>query len=315
MRTIFWKELRDHFSSWRFLILLLIILITTGFAVFAAKSIHADILAYPTNYVFLRLFTITTNSEISFLNSFIDFLNIFAPLIGIILGFDAINNERTRGTLSRMLSQPIFRDAVINGKFLAGMTVIAVMIVSIIVLVSALGVRLTGVAPGSGEIVRILLFIAVSVLYTGFWLGLGMLASIIFRGTITSAFITIVIWLFCVLFMPIVAGIVADEAEPLDRYSTVETRVNHDKIEKEIARISPATLYEEASATILNPERRTLSGLIVKSEVVGLDIFKPVSLRQSIALILPHLIILLTLTLACFGASYVKFTKEEIRST
>jgi ABC-2 type transport system permease protein len=44
------------------------------------------------------------------------------------LGFDAINSERTGGTISRILSQPVYRDSVINGKFLAGVITIAIAI-------------------------------------------------------------------------------------------------------------------------------------------------------------------------------------------
>ena len=42
------------------------------------------------------------------------------PLIAIGLGFDAINGEHNRRTLSRILSQPIYRDALLFGKFLGG---------------------------------------------------------------------------------------------------------------------------------------------------------------------------------------------------
>ena len=37
------------------------------------------------------------------------------------LGFDAVNGEHNRRTLSRILSQPIYRDALLFGKFLAGL--------------------------------------------------------------------------------------------------------------------------------------------------------------------------------------------------
>ena len=78
-------------------------------------------------FVFLMLFT-TSGS----LFSLVQFVALFGPLIGLILGFDSINRERNEGTLSKLLSQPIYRDAVINGKFLAGVAIITVMMLSII---------------------------------------------------------------------------------------------------------------------------------------------------------------------------------------
>jgi hypothetical protein len=54
--------------------------------------------------------------------SFIQTMVFFGPLLGLALGFDAINKEFSTGTLSILLGQPIFRDSVINGKLIAGAT-------------------------------------------------------------------------------------------------------------------------------------------------------------------------------------------------
>ena len=53
------------------------------------------------------------------------FVAITAPLLGVAFGFDAVNGERHQGTLPRLLSQPIHRDDVINGKFAAGLIAIS----------------------------------------------------------------------------------------------------------------------------------------------------------------------------------------------
>ena len=62
------------------------------------------------------------------LSAVLSFISFFGPIIGIALGFDAINSERTQGTLSRVLAQPVYRDAVFNGKFLAAMLTLAVIL-------------------------------------------------------------------------------------------------------------------------------------------------------------------------------------------
>ena len=73
-------------------------------------------------FLFLKLFTTSGNS----IYSFATFIAFLGPLVGITLGFDAINNERSQGTLNRLAAQPIYRDSIINAKFLAGATVIPV---------------------------------------------------------------------------------------------------------------------------------------------------------------------------------------------
>ena len=99
-------------------------------------------MAKPT-LLFLLLFTATGK-----LFSFVQFIGFFGPLIGIFLGFDSVNRERVSRTLSKLVSQPIYRDSVINAKFLSGVTIIGIVLVGIVLLISGLGIRLIGVVPG-----------------------------------------------------------------------------------------------------------------------------------------------------------------------
>ncbi|MBM3855684.1 MAG: ABC transporter permease, partial [Verrucomicrobia bacterium] len=179
MGTIFRKELADHFSSTRFLITFALILMVAVVTTFIAGSHLRQALegvAKP-SHVFLLLFT--TAGQFF---SLVQFIAFFGPLIGILLGFDAINRERNDNTLSKLIAQPIFRDAVINGKFLAGATMIALMLGSVVLLISGLGLVTIGVVPGGDEAGRLLVYLVVSIAYVAFWMGLAILFSILFRS-------------------------------------------------------------------------------------------------------------------------------------
>ena len=76
------------------------------------------------SFLFLKLFTVSDGT----LPSFTVFVSFLGPLLGIALGFDAINSEQNKGTLSRILSQPIHRDYLINAKFVGALIVIGVML-------------------------------------------------------------------------------------------------------------------------------------------------------------------------------------------
>ena len=149
IKTILRKELADHFSSNRFIILFaLISMVSLVTAYMVGLNIRQELqgVAKP-RFVFLMLFT-----SPGALFSLVQFVAFFGPLVGLILGFDTINRERNEGTLSKLLAQPIYRDAVINGKFLAGVVVISVMLVSIVLLITGLGLNLAGVIPGMEEV-------------------------------------------------------------------------------------------------------------------------------------------------------------------
>ena len=93
----------------------------------------------------------------------VQFVAFFGPLIGLVLGFDAINRERAHGTLIKLISQPIYRDAVINGKFLAGLTTITILLVSIVLAISGFGLMLLGIVPGIEEVLRLVVYLIISI--------------------------------------------------------------------------------------------------------------------------------------------------------
>ena len=182
--TIIKKELADHFSSYRFTIIFaLIAMVSLITAYMVGLNIRKELegVAKP-QFIFLMLFT---SSGTVF--SLVQFVAFFGPLVGLILGFDTINRERNEGTLSKLLSQPIYRDAVINGKFLAGVALITIMMVSILLVITGLGLIILGIVPGVEELWRIFIYLIISIIYISLWLGIAILFSIIFRSTATSA--------------------------------------------------------------------------------------------------------------------------------
>ena len=83
------------------------------------------------------------------------FLGFLLPLVAIALGFDAINGEHARRTMSRLLAQPIYRDAVLFGKFLGGLLIIAIALLTLWLLMMGLGILFLGLPPSGGELARL----------------------------------------------------------------------------------------------------------------------------------------------------------------
>jgi ABC-2 type transport system permease protein len=311
--TIFKKELADHFSSYRFVILFaLIAMVSLIMAYMVALNLKQDLegLAKP-KFVFLMLFT-SSGAWISL----VQFVAFFGPPIGLILGFDTINRERNEGTLSKLLSHPIYRDSVINGKFLAGLATISIMIVSIVLLITGLGLNLVGVTPGVEEIFRILIYLVISIIYVSFWLGVAMLFSIVFRSIATSALAAFAVWIFFSFFVSFGASAIANAVTP-DAESNYEAAIQRTQIEKSISLVSPIMLYSDSTATIIDPMRRTTRMIVALGfmERISLARFSgPLPLSQSIIVVLPYIISLIAITVLCFAISYTVFMRQEIRS-
>jgi ABC-2 type transport system permease protein len=314
---VYRKELEDHFSSTRSILLLtLIMMVGLVTAYMAGSGLRKDLegMAKP-SLVFLLLFTST-----GALFSLAQFIAFFGPLIGMVLGFDAVNRERQSRTLSKLLSQPIYRDAVINGKFLAGLTTISVMLLAIMLLISGIGLLELGVVPGWEEVGRMLVYLVVSIVYIGFWLALAILCSVLFRGMATSALATIALWIFFAFFMALVAKQAAEVIAPIPSGASVspEAVLKNDQVRSIISTISPVILYSEATGIVLDPLRKTTRSLVLMGPMEQLSISRfqsPLPLLQSALIVAPHLVSLLAITMVCFGISYACFMRQEVRST
>ncbi len=315
--TIFRKEMEDYFSSVRFvLIAALIVMVGVVIASMVGMTIRDEVkgMAKPT-LLFLYLFTSTGK-----LFSFTQFIGFFGPLIGIVLGFDAVNRERASRTLSKLVSQPIYRDAVINGKFLAGVGTIAIILVSIVLVISGLGIRMLGLVPGAQEILRLVVYFVVSLLYVSCWLGISILFSVIFKSTSTSALAALALWIFTSFLVPVAAGFASDAIAPVEQTSNgadVEAVLKHEHVQTAISLFSPAKVYGDATSTILDPMRKTTSDVVLVGpmERLSQERFQdPLPVGESLSIVAPHVISLFALTFLCFGICCLAFMKQEIRT-
>ena len=314
--AIFRKEMEDYFSSTRFLLIFaLIVMVGVITASMVGMSIQEELkgMAKPT-LIFLMLFTSTGK-----LFSFVQFIGFFGPLIGIILGFDAISRERSQRTLSKLVSQPIYRDAIINAKFLAGVATIAIVLIAIVLIISGLGIRLIGVVPGQEEILRLAVYLVASILYISFWLGISILFSVVFRSTATSALASLALWIFFSFFVGLGAGILSDAVAPISQSGGVDPVMvqKHEMVQRFASYLSPMSLYGDATTTILDPMRKTTKLVMLMGPLERLSLSRfqnPLPFFQSLLIVLPHLVSIVAITFLCFGICYLVFMRQEIRT-
>lgn len=312
MYAVFRKELADYLESKRFAILFVLATMAAVFAVYLAVQNIRGAVTSSSEFVFLKIFTISSET----LPSFLFFISIFIPIIGIAFGFDAISNERTSGNLSRLLSQPIYRDSIINGKFLASLAVLSFIVVSVIAIVSGLGLRIIGVPPDSEEVLRLIAFALTSIIYGAFWVALATLFSVSFDKAATSMLAALALWLFFFFFVYMIAGAIADARVPIDSNSSFEMIAKNAEIQGMINRISPCNLYGESIVALLTPEIASLNPALMMISVIAAGrMLTPLNFTQSLLLVWPQIVTMVALATICFAISYIRFIKQEIRAT
>jgi len=239
-------------------------------------------------------------------------LNFVIPLMAIGLGFDSVNSEFNRRTLSRVLSQPIYRDALLLGKFLGGLTTLAVALVALWLIVLGAGLLLLGLPPRGVEVARGLGFLVVAIAYGGVWLAVAILFSVMFRSTATSALCSLSLWLFFLLLWPMIASAITIGFTP-SQVTSIDQYVAIAELSQTLERLSPNTLFREAVIGLLNPETRSL-GFMLPTQMRGAIPGAPLPLDQSLILIWPQLTGLVAAMIALFTVAYVIFQREEVRA-
>jgi ABC-2 type transport system permease protein len=305
---VFVKELSDHLTSVRMMVLTLFVIVFGAFPVASSLQTLRTVVGAD-SYLYLRIFTIEPEQvPISFITA----LNFIIPLMAIGLGFDSVNSEFNRRTLSRVLSQPIYRDALLLGKFLGGLVTLAVGLLALWLIVFGAGLLMLGIPPRGVEVARAFGFLLVAIAYGGVWLAISMLFSVIFRSTATSALCALGMWLFFFILWPMIAnalvlGFAPREITSLDQYVGIQ------ELAIALQRLSPGTLFSEALLGLLNPETRTL-GFMLPTQMRGAIPNAPLPLDQSLLLIWPQVTGLIAGMIVVFAAAYVVFQREEVRA-
>lgn len=312
MNVLINKEVATHIRSWRFIVLILLIVLTFGASLYVSSSGLKEAVGNmkdpDQSFLYLKLLTTTDNS----IPPFHVFLNFLAPLLGIALGFDAINAEYNSGTLTRLVAQPIYRDSLLISKFLAPLIVVSTLFTALVLLMIGGGLIGTGVRIEPQELLRILGFTLISILYVAFWLSLSILLSIRFRQPATSALTAIGIWLFFTVFFPILVNLAIRPFLPNPNYISEQEYLSYNELILNLLRLSPSQLYTDATTTLLMPSVRSL-GPIAMEQMVG-AIPSPLSFRESFLMVWPQISGLTAAMMICFAWSYFIFMRREIRN-
>jgi len=316
--TVAQKELRDQFGSKRFMILFGLVLLLSSLAAYQGVDFIRD----NENAGFVYIFS---GTQMSF--SFIQTMVYFGPLLGLALGFDAINKERANGTLSILLGQPIFRDSVINGKFLAGAAALTTLVVGTVGIMSGLAIPMLGFGPTMTEASKIVVLTLLTIVYLVFWMCLGILYSVLTKRTSTSIMASIATWLTFAIVISILASVVSGFLVPLPGGS-IRIRVQEGQggpggfqISEEymaamqkrsalmttIQKLSPTNLYQEAASDILGVFRGLMGGR-------GFQEFqRTLTLTEALAANWANIAAIVVGLVICFAGSYMMFLRSEIR--
>ena len=214
--------------------------------------------------------------------------------------------------MSRILAQPIYRDAVLAWKFPGGLIVLAICLVTLWLLISGLGILLLGLPPSGDEVLRCIGFLIASLAYPGVWPAVAPLFSTVFGSPATSALAALTLWLLFAIFWSMLTPLIANAVAPVDLLDPLTALANAYWTDG-ISRVSPSTLYGTMMQGLLDPATRTF-GVMFMTQLEGALMGALLSSSQSALLIWPQLAGPVAGMLLVFTIAYVLFQRREIRA-
>jgi len=315
------KEVSDSFNSKKFLLVLGL------FTLFSLAAVWTGIQSYERNLEQFRNGGGFAPEKPTLLDVFAPLLSFNMPLaagiLALLLSYDAVSKEREEGTIELLLSYPVYRDEVINGKFIANLFTLSLALLFSYGVTSGLAVYMTGQIPSINILIRLSFIWIGTIIYMAFFMALGSLFSTLFRSSWRSLIAGVIILLLSVA-TPFIAGFTASQIYQYDpdtnrdvvvqrtetRYgntvvedsnseeiSREEVRAKREQFKDKVSRLSPSNSY-------VNYVREML-GTATTSEI------NP-TVSASLDNAIGYLIFLLSQTFLMFTASYGVFMRQDL---
>lgn len=308
------KEFRDIFHNKTFMFTLaLLFILSMVTVILGSMQVHQQVDAYQKSVEFLKSLGKTQLPPMPNLNpiavskNFVNYMAMVGALLAMILGYYSFSKERKNGTLPLILSRPIFRDQLINGKILGNVLVLLAILTGIGIMTLAFIGLVGGVSLTAGEIIKIGLFFLMSFLYLLVFFSLALWLAIKLPHKNNAILVTVIVWLIFAFIFPQVGDTMdldnqlpggffaqmgmtkTQEKQVLDKFHWYET------VRDSIEEMSPTKHYERISFAFLG----------VKPEFIDNTPLEIIKLKwlNLVGLTVPTLILLML--------SYVEFLKKS----
>ncbi len=273
---------------------------------------------------------------------------ILYAILAIAIGFNLISGEKESGSLKSLLSHPVFRDTIINGKALGGMGALGFAML-VMTLLSIGILMMLGIMPTGDEFVRILVFMGFTLLFMFSFFAIALMCSTIAKNSTRAITYTLVIFIVISFVMPIAGTFVGmqlagdmpehpgmgrqeinesggegiskeeqiEEQERIREEWQEEFQEYWDKVmgvQEMFSIADPKSNFEKVSSAVLNPgfQSSTVSfGSRSTTMITGSR--AETSILEALGMVWKNLLVLLVFPVIMFAIAYAKFMRMDIR--
>lgn len=347
------KEFLDHVMGKKFLVILAILMLISLLAMHqGVESYNEQLDSYKEQIVAIEEHPeamsrgwMPEKPSILFIFQMMSMLfGILYAILAIAIGFNLISGEKESGSLKSLLSHPVFRDTIINGKALGGMGALGFAML-VMTLLSIGILMMLGIMPTGDEFVRILVFMGFSLLFMFSFFAIALMCSTIAKNSTRAITYSLVIFVMISAVMPIAGSIVGmqlagdmpeypgmsrqdineSEGEDISKEEQIEEqeRIQEEWQEemqeygKKVMRVQemfsigdPKSNFDKVSSAVLDPTFEPLRGFFAPR---GGESRAETSILEALGMVWKSLLVLLVFPVVMFAIAYIKFMRMDIR--
>ncbi len=211
------KEFSDHITSRRFIIILGLLLVISTISIYdGIEQYNNSLEAYTEQLRYMEEFDDPYRSWMpqkpSIMYVFISMMSYMAMLGGILaiaIGFDLVSKEKETRSLKSLLSHPVYRDEIINGKAVGGVGALGFAMALALALALAM-LLVFSIVPTVEEFAAILIFGAVSLGFLLAYFAVALMMSTAAKESGNALIYTLVIFFAVSSLLPMFGSMAAD---------------------------------------------------------------------------------------------------------
>ena len=189
---------------------------------------------------------------LTILSNLTEYVSIVGAILAVVLGYNALIEEKEAGTLKVILSRPVFRDQLLTAKLIGLSGVILSLLAVVFVFNVLLLLLVGGIMPTLIEILRLLALVGMAFVYMLIFLTLSMALSIRMKSNATVFLVSLVVWVLFSFVIPQMAQTQMANSTIINSISGVTNQIPQDTaVSKAIDYLSPTWYFRTIGAQLL----------------------------------------------------------------
>ena len=231
----------------------------------------------------------------------------YGSLLAIAVGFDLVSGEKESRSLKSLLSHPVYRDEIINGKALGGVALL-VLVVGGVLLISTALLLVFSFVPSPDDLWMILTYAGVTLLFLVTFFSIALALSTLCRKSGSALLLAVVVFILLVFLAPYTTAqvgmaLMMEKPDP----GAYGGDTSSEGYQAEITAYAEQMKVIESAVNLLSPQ------MAVNTLINGISRSPGATLEDTLGKIWSSIAALTIYPVVFFAIAYTRFLRMDIR--